>query len=130
MYRLPLALLLLISTSAAFGQENENEQPHGFQKDRLFTGGSISFGLGTNTFQVGGSPVFGYSIANWLDAGVLANYNYVSYRDVYVNNDKLRSSTYGGGVFARIYPFGFFFAQAQFEHNFIRQKYIPGGGFE
>lgn len=130
MYRLLLALLLIISTTAVFAQENENEKPHGFQKDRLFTGGSISFGLGSNTFQVGGSPVFGYSLTNWLDAGIVANYNYVSYRDVYANNDKLRSSTYGGGAFTRIYPLRFVFAQAQFEHNFVKQRYIPGGGLE
>ena len=121
-----MVLILLISTAPAFAQDKESEEPHGFQKDHLFTGGSISFGLGSNTFQVGGSPVFGYNITNWLDAGVVANYNYVSYRNVYQNNDKLRSSTYGGGAFTRIYPLRFLFAQAQFEHNFIKQKYIPG----
>ena len=121
-----MVLILLISTAPAFAQDKESEEPHGFQKDHLFTGGSISFGLGSNTFQVGGSPVFGYNITNWLDAGVVANYNYVSYRNVYQNNDKLRSSTYGGGAFTRIYPLRFLFAQAQFEQNFIKQKYIPG----
>jgi hypothetical protein len=130
MNRLQLVFLFLIAATGAFAQDEGSDEPRGFQKDRLFTGGSISFGLGTNTFQVGGSPVFGYSVANWLDAGVVANYNYVSYRDVYMNNDKLRSSTYGGGVFTRIYPLRFLFAQAQLEHNFIRQKYIPGNGFE
>lgn len=130
MYRLPLALLLVISASTTFAQDREPDEPHGFQKDKLFTGGSISFGLGTHTFQVGGSPVFGYSLANWIDAGVVVNYNYVSYRDVQINNDKLRSSTYGGGAFTRLYPLRFVFAQAQFEHNFIKQKYIPGSGYE
>lgn len=130
MHRLQLVLFFLIAATGAFAQHDENDAPRGFQKDRLFTGGSISFGLGSNTFQVGGSPVFGYSVARWLDAGVVANYNYVSYRDVYRNNDKLRSSTYGGGVFTRLYPLRFLFAQAQLEHNFIRQKYIPGDGFE
>jgi hypothetical protein len=129
MYRLHLALVLSLSASAVFAQDGEKDEPRGFQRDRLFTGGSISFGLGTNTFQVGGSPVFGYSLANWIDAGVVVNYNYVAYRDVYQNNDKLRSSTYGGGVFTRLYPLRFLFAQAQFEHNFIRQKYIPGNGY-
>ena len=126
MYRLQLILLLMIPATGVFAQDKESDEPHGFQKDHLFSGGSISFGLGSNTFQVGGSPVFGYSVAKWLDAGIVANYNYVSYRDVYQNNDKLRSSTYGGGLFTRIYPLRFLFAQAQFEHNFIRQKYIPG----
>lgn len=130
MRSLQLVLLLLVTTSAVFAQDEESDEPGGFQKDRLFSGGSISFGLGSNTFQVGGSPVLGYNLTNWLDAGVVVNYNYVSYRDVYVNNDKLRSSTYGGGVFTRVYPLRFIFAQVQFEHNFIKQKYIPGNGFE
>lgn len=126
MSRLTILILVTITTITAYGQDKADDEQHGFRKDRLFTGGSISFGLGSNTFQVGATPVFGYSIAKWLDAGVVANYNYVSYRDVYANNDKLRSSTYGGGAFTKIYPLRFLFAQAQFEHNFIRQKYIPG----
>jgi hypothetical protein len=28
----------------------------------------------------------------------------------------------------KLYPVRFLFAQAQLEHNFIRQKYIPAGG--
>ena len=130
MRTIQLVLLLFISATGVFAQDSESEEPRGFQKNHLFTGGSISFGLGTNTFQVGASPVFGYSLTKWLDAGVVGNYNYVSYRDVNINNDKLRSSTYGGGVFTRLYPLRFVFAQAQFEHNFIKQKYIPGNGFE
>ncbi|MBL7697409.1 MAG: hypothetical protein JNK79_04605 [Chitinophagaceae bacterium] len=124
MYRLALALLLLFAGSAALAQDKE-EAPGGFRKDKLFTGGSISLGLGNNTFQVGASPVFGYSIARWLDAGIIANYNYTSYRDVVAFNDKLRYTTYGGGAFTRIYPIRFLFAHVQFEHNFIKQKYIP-----
>ena len=74
--------------------------------------------------------MLGYSLAKWVDAGIVVNYNYASYRDVISVNDKLRSSTYGGGVFTRLYPLRFLFAQAQFEHNFIKEKYIPGNGFE
>lgn len=128
MNRLLLVLALSASVSAGFAQSNEEESTGGFRKDRLFTGGSISFGLSNNTFQTGANPVFGYSIANWIDAGVVVNYNYASYREVYAYNDKIRSSTYGGGAFTRIYPLRFLFAQAQFEHNFIREKYIPGNG--
>ncbi|MBK5272947.1 MAG: hypothetical protein JJE22_18255, partial [Bacteroidia bacterium] len=31
-------------------------------------------------------------------------------------------------VFTKLYPVRFLFAQAQFEHNFIKQKYIPNIG--
>ena len=127
MNKLQLVLVLLISGFSVFAQD-ETEEPRGFRKDRLFTGGSISFGLGNNTFQIGANPVFGYSLAKWVDAGVVVNYNYSSYRNVLTSNDKLRNSTYGGGAFTRLYPLRFLFAHIQFEHNFIKQKYIPTNG--
>ncbi len=108
-------------------EEDKKENEVGFKKENLFTGGSISLAFYNNTFLVGGSPVFGYSLAKWVDLGVVANYNYTSYRDVtyYGSDDKLRQSVYGGGSFIKIYPVRFLFAQAQVEHNFIKQKYIP-----
>ena len=131
MKKLILSLLFFsITTTFIFAQEKkDDEEKKGFKKENLFTGGSISLAFYNNTFLVGGSPVFGYSIANWIDAGIVGNYNYTSYRDVSVFDDKLRQSVYGGGVFTKLYPVRFLFAQAQFEHNFIKQKYIlPGGG--
>ena len=118
---------LLFLTVSLMAQEEE-EKDKGFKKDKLFTGGSISLAFYNNTFLVGASPVFGYSIAKWIDAGIVANYNYTAYRDPYGGDDKLHQSVYGGGVFTKLYPVRFLFAQAQFEHNIIRQKYIPGGG--
>jgi hypothetical protein len=110
-------------------QTQDEEKTKGFKKENLFTGGSVSLAFYNSTFLIGASPVFGYSVGNWMDAGVVANYNYTSYRDVSVFDDKLRQSVYGGGVFTKLYPVRFLFAQAQFEHNFIKQKYIlPGGG--
>lgn len=128
MQKIKLVLILLISGTGVFGQDNENEEPRGFQKNRLFTGGSISFGLGSNTFQIGANPVFGYSLAKWVDAGLVVNYNYASFRDIITSNDKLRTTTYGGGAFTRLYPLRFLFAHVQFEHNFIKEKYIPTNG--
>lgn len=123
-----LVVMMLMAGTVSFAQGNENEEPRGFQKNKLFTGGSISFGLGSNTFQIGGNPVLGYSLAKWVDAGLVVNYNYASYRDVIMSNDKLRSTTYGGGAFTRLYPLRFLFAHLQFEHNFIKEKYIPSNG--
>jgi hypothetical protein len=121
--------LLFISISA-IAQEEQIEVKRGFKKENLFTGGSISLGFSGNSFQAGASPFFGYNLASWVDAGITVNYNYASYRYVAIvdPNDKLRSSTYGGGAFARLYPISFAFVQAQFEHNFINQKLIPGNG--
>ena len=64
-----------------------------------------------------------------MDAGIVVNFNFTSYRDYnFVYNDKLRQKVYGGGAFIKLYPVRFLFAQAQFEHNFINQKLIPNIG--
>jgi hypothetical protein len=123
-----IALCLSSSLLRAQDEEREEEEKKGFKKENLFTGGSISLAFYNNTFLIGASPVFGYSIAKWIDAGLVGNYNYTSYRDVSVFDDKLRQSVYGGGAFMKLYPVRFLFAQAQFEHNFIRQKYMPPSG--
>jgi hypothetical protein len=126
-------LIVLFSfwmTTFLFAQKEKEkeEKEKGFKKENLFTGGSVSLAFYSNTFLIGANPVFGYSIAKWVDAGLVMNYNYTSYRDVNTFNDRLRQTVYGGGAFMKLYPLRFLFAQAQFEHNFIKQKYIPPGG--
>ena len=123
-------LLTLFFSFAAQAQEEEKEiEKKGFKKENLFTGGSISLAFYNNTFLIGASPVLGYNLTSWIDAGIVANYNYTSYRDYnFVFNDKLRQTVYGGGVFARIYPVRFLFAQVQPEHNFLHLKFIPNVG--
>ena len=74
---------------------------------------------------MGIGPYFGYSVNKYLDVAVSANVNYTSQRDYFVYGDKVRQTVYGPGAFVRVYPVRFIFAQAQFEHNFIRVKYIP-----
>src|SRR5215510_3626171 len=127
-----MALLLAASFISFYAnaQDKEKEETKkGFNKENLFTGGSISLAFYNNTFLVGGSPVFGYSITNWADLGIVVNYNYTSYRDYnFVFNDKLKQYVYGGGTFIKLYPVRFLFAQAQYEYNFIKQKYIPANG--
>ncbi len=122
-----LTQLLLLGILQA-QNENDEEEKKGFKKENLFTGGSVSLAFYNNTFLIGGSPVFGYSLTRWLDAGVVINYNYTSYRDYQVFDDRLRQKNYGGGGFVKLYPVKFIFAQAQYEHNFLRLKYIPPGG--
>jgi len=118
----------LLLTSLLFAQKEEEKEKTPF-KENLFTGGSVSLAFYNNTFLIGASPVLGYSLSNWADAGIVVNYNYTSYRDYnYVYNDKLRQTVYGGGGFVKLYPVRFLFAQAQFEHNFIRQKLIYNNG--
>ena len=128
-----LMALLFATLFIAFcgnAQENEEEETKkGFKKENLFTGGSISLAFYNNTFLVGGSPVFGYSITNWADLGIVVNYNYTSYRDYnFIFNDKLKQYVYGGGAFVKLYPVRFLFVQGQYEYNFIKQKFIPNNG--
>lgn len=130
MKRIVIVLLSLWALQAQ-SQEKENIEEKGFKKENLFSGGSVTLSFYNNSFLIGGNPMIGYNITKWLDAGLVANYNYASYRDVSTFNDRLRQKTYGGGAFTKIYPVKFLFAQAQLEHNFVAQKYkLPGGSFE
>ena len=53
------------------------------------------------------------------------DFSYISQRDNTIVGDKLRQTIYSPGAFVRIFPVRFLFAHAQYEHNFIRYKYIP-----
>ncbi len=121
------AVVSVLSFVAVLAQDDKEDQKKPF-KENLFTGGSVSLAFYNNTFLIGASPVFGYSLTEWADAGIVVNYNYTSYRDVYTFDDRLRQKVYGGGGFVKLYPVRFLFAQAQAEHNFIRQKYLPPSG--
>src|SRR5215204_3606375 len=119
-----IAAVISLNTKA----QDEEEKPKVPFKQNLFTGGSISLAFYYNTFLVGGSPVFGYSVTNWADLGIVVNYNYTSYRDYQVFDDRLRQQNYGGGGFVKLYPIRFLFVQAQYEYNFLHLKYIPSNG--
>jgi hypothetical protein len=123
-----VAVIFLFCNVFCFGQDEDSKK--GLDPTDFFTGGSVSFGLGfgnyNKTFLAGINPHFGYTIAKWIDAGVAVNFQYYTARDIY--DDKYRSTTYGPGVFTRIYPVRFLFVQAQPEYNFIKQKYIPVAG--
>jgi len=128
MKRIILSVLLSFFAITVLYAQDEEKEKTAF-RENLFTGGSVSLAFYSNTFLVGASPVFGYSLTNWADAGLVVNYNYTTYRDFNnVFNARLRQSVYGGGAFVKLYPVRFLFAQAQVEHNIIRQKYIAPGG--
>lgn len=126
--QLAVLAVFCISVLTVKAQDEKEEIKKGFKKENLFTGGSVSVSFGNNTFLLGASPVLGYNLTKWIDAGIVVNYTYTSYRDYQVFNDRLRQNVYGGGVFTRIFPVRFLFAQAQVEHNFITLKYIPPNG--
>ncbi len=125
MKKIIVLALLLNATLLVTAQEEEEEKTGGFKKENLFTGGGVNVSFFNGTTALGVSPYLGYSLTNWLDAAVSLNFNYVSQRDVYVFDDRVRQTTIGPGAFVRLFPVKFLFAQAQLEHNFITQKYVP-----
>ncbi len=121
-----IIFVLLTSTLQGFSQDEEgNGEKKGFKKENLFTGGSVTLSFGNQITVLGVSPHIGYSLTKWADVGIAFNYNYISQRDYYEYGDKARQTVYGPGAFARIFPFRFLFAQAQYEYNFVHFRYIP-----
>jgi hypothetical protein len=122
MKKIVLILSLLSASLFSLAQDDEEKRPF---KENLFTGGNVTVSFFNGTTILGASPIFGYKLANWVDAGIVTNFIYSGQRDYPRFNDKVRQTVYGGGVFTRLYPVNFLFIQGQLEHNFTRVKYIP-----
>jgi hypothetical protein len=122
-----LFLLLFIFTAVLAQDEGEGF----FKKENLFTGGGLTLNFSNNNTVLGVNPHFGYSLGRFVDVAASFNYIYASQRDNIVSGDKLRQSIFAPGMFVRLFPLKFLFAHAQYEHSFIRQRYIPmaGSGF-
>lgn len=126
-------LIVLVLVGGCFmaqaQKENEEEPKKGFKKENLFVGGDIALGFGSYYTNLGASPYFGYSINKYVDVAASFNFNYISQRindGFFDYGDKARQTVYGPGAFVRVFPFKFLFAQAGYEHNFVRVKYIAG----
>ena len=104
---------------------DEGDATHGFKKENIFIGGGLNLGFISNTFSIGLNPEVGYSVAQWLDAGLGFNINYASQRaDFYYNgNIRQRNFSYGGGPFVRLYPVRFLFVQGQLEENWSKLNF-------
>lgn len=121
-----LAIACLGKTSTAQKKDkDEREDKGGFKKENVFVGTSIGLGIGgwDNTFSIGANPQIGYSVAEWLDAGIVTNINYYALR--YTDgafNYKQNSTNYGAGGFIKLYPIKMIHLQAQYEYNWINTK--------
>ena len=93
--------------------------------ENLFTGGNLTASFYSRGLLFGISPYFGCSLNKYVDIAASFNYNYISQKDNIDYGDKIRQTVYGPGAFVRVFPIHFLFAEIQYEHNFIRQKYIP-----
>ena len=82
------SLIICCSLSVVAQKEtgtDEETANGGFRKDYLFSGGNINLSFFNGVTVLGASPQLGYSVAKWLDAGVIFGYTYSSERDVYTN---------------------------------------------
>ncbi len=136
-----LSFLMLVTSSNAGAQNapqkviiarTSAEPPEkGFKKHNMFTGGGVAASFFSGGTLLGASPVIGYKLNDYIDAGALINYVYNGARDWKETNDKYRRHIIGSGIFMRAYPVPFLFVQAQLEQNFISEKYIakPGSAY-
>src|SRR5471030_1563276 len=79
MKKITLTSFAFMIASLAFSQQNNSDPLKGkFRKDNIFIGGSIGLGAGNGSFNIGANPEIGYTIAQWLDAGIVFNVNYTT----------------------------------------------------
>lgn len=138
MKKIAIVLVLITGFYAVKAQDEKksgDETKGKFKKENLFTGGGAIVSVGSYSTVLGASPVLGYSITKWLDAGVVFNFTYAASRAVYsngisyvVSDDKSRQTDFGPGIFARVYPLKFLFVNMQVEQNFITDKTIYANG--
>jgi len=120
-----VAFLFIASIVSLYAKAQDEEEKGGFKKENLFTGGTVTASFSNGVTVLGISPLFGYKIANWIDAGLVFNLNYTGVRDYQQFDDKLKQTVKGVGAFTRLYPVEFLFVQAQYEKNFTTQRYVP-----
>ena len=117
------------------GENKNDNEVHGFDITRVFTGGGLSLGYGTNesgdgttnsTFNIGAIPEIGYSFSDLIDAGIASNINYTSTNySAYAAKQKI--TNYSIGAFARIFPMDNFFIQIMPEQDWGNYKLISSG---
>ncbi len=130
MKKLIILLILLTSTFSFSFSQDKGENKKGFDKSKLFTGGSLTLSFFTGGAILGANPIFGYQLADWVDAGVEFGYTYQGRRDYIYLNDKFHQHVLGPGAFVRFYPVKFLFVQGQFENNFTTVNYYDPTGLK
>jgi hypothetical protein len=98
--------------------------------NRLFFGGNFGMSFGSSTF-VNVSPLVGYRFNNYFAAGGGVNFIYSSFSYKNGSGSKLYTDSYGTaglGIFGRVFPVKFLFAQVRPELNYVwgKTKYFYG----
>ncbi|HEX8279270.1 MAG TPA: hypothetical protein VF540_11270 [Segetibacter sp.] len=123
MKKLFIVYTILSLSTSLFAQDEAEEKSHKFRRDNIFLGGAVGLGASSGGFSLGANPEVGYSVAQWLDAGISTNLNYYSYSAEYNGGIRQRSFNYGGGVFVRLYPIRNIFLQVLPEYNRINTTF-------
>ena len=102
----------------------------GFDKSRLFFGGTFGLSFGDYTL-VNVSPQVGYHFSKYFAAGTGINFIYSSFKTRYINGAEAYREDYGNvglNVFGRLYPIQFLLLQVQPEmnYNWGKIKYTDG----
>jgi hypothetical protein len=118
-----VALCLLSAVSFSLSAQDEEEPKKGFDKSRLFAGGTFGLSFGDYTF-VNVSPQVGYLFNRYFAAGAGINGIYSSEKFNYTNaEERTERGVIGLNIFGRVYPIQYAFAQLQPEANYVWEKY-------
>jgi hypothetical protein len=115
-----IIVAFIICSFTSFAQYAEEK---GFKKENLYIGA----GINVNFFQgwiLGVNPEVGYSLTNFLDAGIATNVNYITQNAG--NGVSARFFSYGGGPYLRGWILDRFFLTGQYEYNRISQSFNNG----
>jgi hypothetical protein len=107
--------LLLIGMAIIQCTRAQDSDVKGFDKSKLFVGGSLGLAFGTYTI-INVSPLVGYRFSPLFAAGAGVNYSYYGYSDGYWN---YKQSYVGMSIFGRLYPIQQIFIQVQPEENYM-----------
>jgi hypothetical protein len=124
-YSFLIAFLLVMVGSVLAQDEPEEEGQKGFDKSKLFFGGTFGLSFGSNFTLVNVSPQVGYRFNRYLAAGTGINFIYSSskyfgFRENY--------GVAGFNIFGRFYPIEQILLQVQPEMNYTwgKLKYDNG----
>lgn len=123
-----LILLAIFSTLHLTALAQDEEEPSkGFDKEKLFFGGTFGLGFGSNNTLVNVSPQVGYRFNRYLAAGAGINFIYSSYK---YGGYKTNYGVTGLNIFGRVYPIDYAFLQLQPELNYNWGKHKFDDGTE
>src|SRR6478672_5051198 len=120
--RKPLLIVLFTILAVSVFAQDEEEEKKGFDKNKLFFGGTFGASFGSYTF-VNASPQVGYMFNKYFAAGTGIHFIYSSTKyDYYVPPFKDEYGVAGLSIFGRLYPVRFLLVQAQPELNYTWGK--------